>query len=172
MGEAAYDWLVLGRVVNQGYEASQITDYAGFIIPLLCLGGVFAIRSRFGRPLGAFAVIMTIGLTLLSIFYASEAYVPHIPGGLLFMAPGLLLHWIGALFFALRLFHQSDVPRVLKILSVALFGSNSILFIVPFFYGMMDKAWETPLTVGSVMVIGFVWMCLGKVMAAMDRSVY
>ena len=88
----AYDWLGLGRVINRAYPPSDPTDYIEFIIPLLCLGGLYRVTRSYKELLGKAPLMVSVGLILTGAFHFSEAYLidSNIPFGLIFLFIGHL----------------------------------------------------------------------------------
>jgi len=169
--KAAYDWLVLDRVVNRGYAASDFTDYAEFAIPLLCLAGLAAMRSRLGKMRRISTMMIAIGLILVTLYHVYETYFPSLgfAAGFMLLFPGTVLQWAGALFLSYGIVRQPLVLSGFKWWATALFVANSLFCLVPFLYGVLSDPIETPVTVTAVMLVGLAWASLGAYLLAARR---
>lgn len=161
-----YDWLILDRRINTGYIASDITDYIKFIFPLLCLGGVFVLFSLYKKRVRNAAIILVVAILLNSLFHFFEIYYTDssIPFGLLFMFSGMIFLLIGGIFLVIQLKGDKRIPRPLLCCAKALFVNTILLCIFPFVSGMLPDVILTPIIVGLMMMIGFIWAVIGAVL--------
>lgn len=164
-----YDWLVIGRQMNMGYQASDWSDYIKFAFPFLCLGGVYVLYTLYGKKLQKSLAILALALICNGLFHFFEIYYPDsgIPFGLLFLFSGTVLLVIGALVMVLQLLKNKEIPRSLFRLASALFGVSLLFCVSPFLTGVFSEQVYTVLLISIMMAIGFVWAAIGGVVLRM-----
>ena len=161
-----YDWLILGRRINTGYNPSDITDYIKFIFPLLCLGGVFVLFSIYKKRVRNAAIILVVAILLNSLFHFFEIYYTDssIPFGLLFMFSGIIFLLIGGIVLAFQLKGDKSTSRPLLFCAEALIVNTLLILILPFVSGSLPDVILTPIMVGLMMLVGFIWAAIGAVL--------
>jgi hypothetical protein len=158
-----YDWLILERKINTGYEPSDPTDFIKFIFPLLCMSGLFALLSFYKNKIKIAAVILGISLILNGLFHFYEVYFygSDIPFGLLFMLTGLLTLLIGATILFLKARKDILIPRPLSMWAGLLALCTLFFCMIPFISAITPDSIETVIMVVDMMLIGFIWAGIG-----------
>jgi hypothetical protein len=161
-----YDWLILGREINTGHTVFDWTDYIKFAFPLLCLGGIMILVSLYKKQVKVSAIILFISLILNGLFHFSEIYLTNlsIPFGLLFLLTGTITLLIGATGLVFQLKKITTIPRRLYNLALVLSVTTLFMCLLPFVSHLLNDTIETPIMVGIMMLIGFVWAAIGGVL--------
>lgn len=137
---------------------------------MLCLGGILILLSLYKKHIKVSAAILFISLILNALFHFSEIYLSNsnIPYGLLFLLSGTITLLIGSISLVLQLKKETTIPRILYRLALGLSITTFLMCLLPFVSQIINDTIETPIMVGLMMLIGFIWAAMGGSLLRMN----
>lgn len=158
-----YDAIVNGRKVNTGYIPSDPTDYISFIFPLLCLGGLLVVHTRYKKEVRSSISILVAAVILSGLFHFSEIYFygSGLPFGFIFLFTGTTCMIIGSIYLFFQLRKMKGKSSFLSWTAFVLFLDNLLLVILAFLTELLPEEITNPIMVILLVSIGFIWAAFG-----------
>lgn len=167
-----YDSIFNGRRMNQGYIPSDPSDYISFIFPLLCIGGLLVVYSRYKKEVRNSVIILITAVILSGLFHFSEIYFygSALPFGFIFMFTGILCMIIGSIYLFFQLKKVRGKTSLLSWTAIVLFLDNFLLIVLAFLTEVLPEQITNPIMAILMVSVGFIWSVFGLAALMLEKQ--